>query len=47
MGVSIIIVVATCIVSFLAFSNQRLVSDLIFIPLLLPSKTMVPFFRAG
>ena len=35
------------IVSFLAFSNQRLVSDLIFIPLLLPSKNNGTVFSCG
>lgn len=32
MGITIIIVVITCIVSFLAFSNQRLTNDFIFDP---------------
>lgn len=32
MGITVIIVVVTCIVSFLAFSNQRLINELIFYP---------------
>ena len=32
MFITIIIIIATCIVSFLAFSNQKLINDLIFYP---------------
>lgn len=48
MGVTIIIVVATCIVSFLAFSNQRLVNDLIFYPIAVAEqKQWYRFFSCG
>lgn len=32
MTITIIIVIATCVISFLAFSNQKLIDDLIFYP---------------
>ena len=48
MGVTIVIVVATCIVSFLAFSNQRLVNDLIFYPIAVAEqKQWYRFFSCG
>ena len=32
MSVTVIIVVITCVVSFVAFSNQKIMNDLIFYP---------------
>ena len=38
MNITVIIVVITCVVSFVAFSNQKIINDLIFYPPAIPTR---------